>query len=155
MTRIAKIYSTFFYLGFIKWIPGTIGSLAALIITILMIDLLSLRFHIILFLILITISLIFVEIYSKSINKNDAKEIIIDEFLGIYLIMLFYDFLDSISFFIKILLIFFLFRFFDIIKPFPANWIDKNFKNSFGVIFDDIFAAIFTILILFLINEFI
>ena len=78
-----------------------------------------------------------------------------DEFLGIYLIMLFYENFNSINFFIKILLIFFLFRFFDILKPFPANWIDKNYKNSFGVILDDLIAGVFTLFTLFLINAFI
>ena len=155
MIKLSKIFSTFFYLGYIKWIPGTFGSLAALIITLLIIDVFSLFFHIFLFSIIFILSIIFIHIYSKSISRNDSKEIIIDEFLGIYLIMLFYENFDSINFFIKILLIFFLFRFFDILKPFPANWIDKNYKNSFGVILDDLIAGVFTLFILFFINAFI
>ena len=155
MIKLSKIFSTFFYLGYIKWIPGTFGSLAALIITLLIIDVFSLFFHIFLFSIIFILSIIFIHIYSKSISRNDSKEIIIDEFLGIYLIMLFYENFDSINFFIKILLIFFLFRFFDILKPFPANWIDKNYKNSFGVILDDLIAGVFTLFTLFFINAFI
>ena len=53
------------------------------------------------------------------------------------------------------ILIFFLFRFFDIIKFFPANLIDKKMLNSLGVILDDIVAAIYTILTLYFINVFI
>ncbi|PPR45843.1 MAG: Phosphatidylglycerophosphatase A [Alphaproteobacteria bacterium MarineAlpha5_Bin6] len=155
MIELSKIFSTFFYLGYIKWVPGTFGSLAALIITLLIIDFFSLFFHIFLFSIIFILSIIFIHIYSKSISRNDSKEIIIDEFLGIYLIMLFYENFNSINFFIKILLIFFLFRFFDILKPFPANWIDKNYKNSFGVILDDLIAGVFTLFTLFLINAFI
>ena len=41
---------------------------------------------------------------------------------------------------------------FDIFKPFPANWIDNNLKNSYGVILDDIVSAVYTILVLLIIN---
>jgi len=51
-------------------------------------------------------------------------------------------------------LIFLFFRIFDILKPFPANWIDKNMRNSFGIILDDIVAGIYTIITLALINVF-
>jgi len=53
------------------------------------------------------------------------------------------------------LLILLFFRIFDILKPFPANWIDKNLKNSYGVILDDIVAGIYTIITLTLINAFV
>ena len=52
---------------------------------------------------------------------------------------------DAIIFY---LIIFILFRFFDIIKPFPVSYFDKKFKNSFGVIFDDICAGLYVVLIL-------
>ncbi len=155
MTKIAKIFSTIFYIGFVNWMPGTFGSAIAIIAILPIIYNFSLFVNIFLFILILLLSLKLIEIYSKSIKKTDAKEIIIDEFLGIYLIMLFYHYLDSLNDIIKIILIFFLFRFFDIIKPFPANWIDKNFKNSFGVIFDDLIASFFTIFTLFIINAFI
>ena len=41
---------------------------------------------------------------------------------------------------------FILFRFFDIKKPFPVSYFDRNFKNSFGVIMDDVFAGIYVVL---------
>ena len=44
--------------------------------------------------------------------------------------------------------IFFLFRFFDIKKPFPVNIFDERYKNSFGVIFDDIVAGLYVVLTL-------
>ncbi len=155
MIKIAKIYSTVFLIGFVKWIPGTIGSGVAIIAILPLIKNFNLILNIFLFILILLLSLIFIEVYSKSVKKNDAKEIIVDEFLGIYLIMLFYPYLNSLNDIIKIILIFLLFRFFDIIKPFPANWIDNNFKNSFGVIFDDLIASVFTIFTLFIINAFI
>jgi phosphatidylglycerophosphatase A len=45
---------------------------------------------------------------------------------------------------------FILFRIFDIWKPWPIRWCDKNMKNSFGVMFDDIFAAVYAILVMYL-----
>jgi phosphatidylglycerophosphatase A len=97
-----------------------------------------------------------IKIYSKSVNNHDAKEIIIDEFLGIYFIIIFsYGFKIFNNELLKILLIFLFFRIFDILKPFPANWIDKNMRNSFGIILDDIVAGIYTIIILALINVFV
>ena len=43
---------------------------------------------------------------------------------------------------------FILFRFFDIVKPFPVNYFDKNYKNSFGVIMDDVIAGFYVVLTL-------
>ena len=43
---------------------------------------------------------------------------------------------------------FFLFRFYDIVKPYPANYFDEQVKNGFGVMMDDVFAALYTILTL-------
>ena len=101
-------------------------------------------------------AIICIKVYSKSINKHDAKEIVIDEFLGIYLIIIFsYDFKIFNSEFVKIFMILLFFRIFDILKPFPANWIDKNMKNSYGIILDDIVAGIYTIITLTLINAFV
>jgi len=100
-------------------------------------------------------AVIFIKLYSKTLDKHDAKEIIIDEFLGIYLIIICsYDFIMLNNEFIKILLILLFFRIFDILKPFPANWIDKNLKNSYGIILDDMVAGIYTIITLAFINVF-
>ena len=97
-----------------------------------------------------------IKIHSKFLNIHDAKEIVIDEFLGIYLIIIFsYDFKIFNSEFVKLFMILLFFRIFDILKPFPANWIDKNMKNSYGVILDDIVAGIYTIITLALINVFV
>jgi phosphatidylglycerophosphatase A len=45
-------------------------------------------------------------------------------------------------------IIFMLFRIFEIIKPFPVSYFDNKFKNSFGVIFDDICAGLYVVLII-------
>ena len=155
MNKISQIFSTLCFIGYSKWAPGTIGSLASLIIIMFLQSLVSNTIFIVLFICIFILATIFVTIYSKTINNHDAREIVIDEFLGIYLILIFSYNFNSFNEFLKILLIFIFFRFFDIIKLFPANWIDKNMKNSYGIILDDIIAGFYTIIILTLLNVFI
>ena len=156
MNKISQIFSTLFFIGYVRWIPGTFGSIFALIIIIFLHNIVNKNEFIILFICILLMAIICIKIYSKSINKDDAKEIIIDEFLGIYLIVIFsYDYKIFNNEFVNILLILLFFRIFDILKPFPANWIDKNMKNSYGVILDDIVAGIYTIITLALINVFV
>ena len=156
MYKISQIFSTLFFIGYIKWAPGTFGSFFSLIIIIFLHNIVNKNEFIILFICILLMATICIKIYSKSVNKHDAKEIIIDEFLGIYLIIICsYDFKIFNNEFVKILLILLFFRIFDILKPFPANWIDKNLKNSYGIILDDIVAGIYTIITLALINVFV
>ena len=89
--------------------------------------------------------------YIKDTENKDPKEIIIDEFIGqsipIYLYEISHGTVksadDALIFYI---ICFVLFRFFDIIKPFPVSYFDKNFKNSFGVIMDDVCAGFYVVL---------
>ena len=156
MNKISQIFSTLFFIGYVKWAPGTFGSFFSLITIIFLHNIVNKNEFIILFICILLMATICIKIYSKSVNNHDAKEIIIDEFLGIYLIIIFsYDFKIFNNEFVKILLILLFFRIFDILKPFPANWIDKNLKNSYGIILDDIVAGIYTIITLALINVFV
>ena len=156
MNKISQIFSTLFFIGYVKWAPGTFGSIFSLITIIFLHNIVNKNKFIILFFCILLMATICIKIYSKSVNNHDAKEIIIDEFLGIYLIIIFsYDFKIFNNEFIKILLILLFFRIFDILKPFPPNWIDKNLKNSYGIILDDIVAGIYTIITLALINVFV
>ena len=156
MNKISQIFSTLFFIGYVKWAPGTIGSIFSLITIIFLHNIINKNEFIIIFICILLMATIFIKIYSKSVNSHDAKEIVIDEFLGIYLIIIFaYDFIIFNNGFVKILLILLFFRIFDILKPFPANWIDKNWKNSYGIILDDIVAGIYTIITLALINVFV
>ena len=156
MNKISQIFSTLFFIGYVKWAPGTFGSIFSLITIIFLHNIVNKNEFIILFICILLMATICIKIYSKSVNNHDAKEIVIDEFLGIYLIIIFsYDFKIFNNEFVKILLILLFFRIFDILKPFPANWIDKNLKNSYGIILDDIVAGIYTIITLALINVFV
>ena len=142
-----------FGLGKIKFIPGTIGSLTTTILLFYLFHSLNLSPNVIL------IGLIVVFIYSfyavsthiKNSKNKDPGEIIIDEFLGQSIPIFLYEIShgttkenDEAAIFY--ILFFILFRYFDIMKPFPVNFFDKNFKNSFGVIMDDICAGLYVVL---------
>ena len=144
-----------FGLGKIKLIPGTLGSLATTFILYYSFHKLNITHNIIL------IALIVIFIYSfyavsSHIENNENKdpgEIIIDEFLGQSIPIYLYEIShgtekDSNEAIIYYVLFFILFRYFDIMKPFPVSFFDKNFKNSFGVIMDDICAGFYVVLTL-------
>ena len=152
MNNLSKIYISMFGIGFIKFAPGTIGSIVSLIFYYLTLNFINLYIIFFVFIFVFLFALKFIKIYSKIVNQNDSSSIVIDEFLGVTFIMLFYNHIMLINNYVTFTLIFLLFRFFDIFKLFPANWIDKNIKNSWGVILDDIFAGIYTIISFFLLN---
>ena len=146
---------TMFGLGKIKYMPGTLGSLATVIFLFYLFHSLNISPNIIL------IGLIIIFIYSfyaitshtKNSKNKDPREIIIDEFLGqsipIYLYEISHGTIKESNEAIIFYAIFFiLFRYFDIMKPFPVSFFDKNFKNSFGVIMDDICAGFYVVLTL-------
>ena len=82
----------------------------------------------------------------KDVNKkSDPKEIVIDEFIGQSLVLIFLPLLWQMY-----ILGFVLFRFFDIYKPFPINYFEKKYQNAFGIIFDDVIAAGYALLIIYI-----
>ena len=91
--------------------------------------------------------------YIKESEDKDPKEVVIDEVIGqtipIYLFEIAHgNEKDSQEIILFYIYIFILFRFFDIKKPFPINIFDKKFKNSFGVILDDVIAGLYVVLTL-------
>ena len=145
---LVKFLVTGFYSGKIKYMPGTFGTLVGVLIFQL-ISLNSLLNNIFLLLILFFLSLLLLNYsYKESIFLNkDDKSIVIDEIFGYLIFMIFFE--NNLK---NLLIGFILFRFFDILKPFPISLIDKNIKNSFGVMFDDVIAALFSGVGLFLFN---
>ena len=153
MFNLSKIFVTLFYIGYFKFMPGSIASFFSLIIICLLNNFFNKIYLYLIFTIFLFLSIFLVNIYQKAINKIDSAEIVIDEFLGIFIIVIFYDYFINLNFYTIVILSFILFRFFDIYKPFPINLIDKKIKNSFGVIFDDILAGIYSVICLMVINE--
>ena len=151
--NLNTLFVTMFGLGKIPKIPGTFGSLATIIILYIFFHVLDLSSNSILIcLIIISIfSFSAVAIYIKDNENKDPKEVIIDEFIGQSIPIYLYEIShgtektsDEAIIFYGICFI--LFRFFDILKPFPVSYFDKNFKNSFGVIMDDVCAGFYVVL---------
>jgi len=142
-----------FGLGKIKFIPGTFGSLATTIILFYLFHKLNISSNIFLigWVIIFIYSFYAVSTHTKNSKNKDPREIIIDEFLGQSIPIYLYEIShgttkESNEAIVYYALFFILFRYFDIMKPFPVNFFDKNFKNSFGVIMDDICAGLYVIL---------
>ena len=148
-----SLFVTLFGIGKIKMIPGTVGSLATIIILFVLFHTLNISSN------LILLGLIIIFIYSFSAvashtensENKDPKEIVIDEFIGQSIPIYLYEIShgtekspnEAIIFYA---ICFLLFRFFDIKKPFPVSFFDRNFKNSFGVIMDDVCAGLYVVL---------
>lgn len=140
-------------LGRIGFIPGTFGSLATVILLFIFFHILNISSNIILFFLLIIFAYSFIAIknHTKDSKNKDPGEIIIDEFVGqaipIYLYEISHGTEKATDQAIIIYAIcFVLFRFFDIKKPFPVSYFDKNQKNSFGVVMDDVCAGFYVVL---------
>ena len=146
---------TMFGLGKIKFMPGTFGSLATTIILFYLFHSLNISSNTILigWMIIFIYSFYAVSTHTKDSKNKDPGEIIIDEFLGQSIPIYLYEISHGTTkeggeAIIYYTLFFILFRYFDIMKPFPVNFFDKNFKNSFGVIMDDVCAGLYVVLTL-------
>ena len=142
-------------LGKIKFMPGTFGSLATTIFLFYSFHTLKVSSNTILigWIIIFIYSFYAVSMHTKNSKNKDPGEIIIDEFLGQSIPIYLYEIShgttkESEQAIIYYVLFFVLFRYFDIMKPFPVSFFDKNFKNSFGVIMDDICAGFYVVLTL-------
>ena len=147
------LFVTMFGLGKVSKIPGTFGSLATIILLYIFFHTLNLSSNLILIglIIIFIFSFFAVSTHIKNSENKDPKEIIIDEFIGQSIPIYLYEIShgtekSSNEAIIFYCICFVLFRFFDIIKPFPVSYFDKNFKNSFGVIMDDVCAGFYVVL---------
>ena len=109
-------------------------------------------------------------IYIQGSEDQDPKEGVIDEVVGQMLVIILgslsvilafgttlpehFD-AEIIDFVFLFLFSFILFRLFDILKPWPINWLDENIKGAFGVMLDDVAAAIFAVIVHYVIIFFI
>ena len=149
------LFVTFFGIGTIRYAPGTITSLITTILLFSFFHIINISSNIILVCLIIVFLYAFYAIayYIKDNENKDPKEVVIDEVIGQSIPIYLYEIShssekltqDALLFY---LYIFILFRFFDIKKPFPVSTFDEKFKNSFGVILDDIIAGLYVVLTL-------
>jgi len=136
-----KYIATVGFIGYLPIAPGTFSSLVAFAFFILLRP--SPTIHIFILSLLIPIGLISSHYAERLFNKKDTRQIVIDEFCGYLFSVLFVPFN-----YVYAVAAFFLFRFFDILKPFPIKKIESMLNGGKGIMADDIMAAIYTNLIL-------
>ena len=149
------LFVTCFGIGSFKFAPGTITSLITTVFLYSLFHIINLPNIAILIILLIVFIYSFYAVseYIKYNENKDPKEVVIDEFIGQSIPIYLYEIAhgsakESPEAALFYLYIFILFRYFDIKKPFPVSFFDKKFKNSFGVIMDDIVAGLYVVLTL-------
>ena len=155
MNNINFLFVTLFGIGKLKRIPGSYASLATTVFLFFLFHVVGLspNFALIGVIIIFFISLYAISVFVKNMDNKDPKEIVIDEFIGQSIPICLYeiahegtkDISQVLTFYF---IMFILFRIFDIAKPYPVSYYDKKFKNSFGVIMDDVCAGLYVVAIL-------
>jgi len=155
MHNINFLFVTLFGIGKLKKIPGSYASLVTTIFLFILFHILNFSPNIVLIgvIIVFLISLYAVNIFIKDMDNKDPKEVVIDEFIGQSIPICLYEIAhegtketnEVLTFYF---IMFILFRLFDIVKPYPVSYYDKNFKNSFGVIMDDVCAGLYVVAVL-------
>jgi len=137
--------------GLSPFAPGTVGTLAAIPLYLLSVYYIDWSFSepnnfIVLVLIMFVIGCICAHYTGKALGVVDHGAIVWDEVVGYFVTMFVipHGVISSIEFGVWLIVGFFIFRFFDIFKPWPASWVDKNVKNGVGVILDDVIAGVFS-----------
>ena len=160
MKKINVLLSTFFGYGYLTKIPGTVTSAITTIFIYIAYEILGytdLKFSIIFFLLLFFYSFYAVKDSETEFKNKDPRQIVIDEVLGQSMPLILILYLNKNNLLnepieIYYFLSFVFFRFFDILKPFPVSYFDKNYKNYFGIIMDDIMAGLYSMLLIYLLS---
>ena len=155
INKFNSLFVTLFGIGIISRIPGSIASLVTTIFLFFIFQILDLEPDLVLIclIIIFLVSLYSINQFIKNKENKDPKEIVIDEFIGQSIPICLYEIAHEVpketnevlTFYF---IMFILFRIFDITKPYPVSYYDKNFKNSFGVIMDDVCAGLYVVAVM-------
>ena len=155
LKKINTLFVTMLGIGKLPRIPGSYASLVTVILLYILFQIFLVSADIFLFFLvaIFIISLFAVNFFIKDLSNKDPKEVVIDEFIGQSIPICLYEIAHNeptdpervLTFYF---MMFILFRIFDITKPYPVSYYDKNFKNSFGVIMDDVCAGLYVVAIL-------
>jgi phosphatidylglycerophosphatase A len=134
---LLKNIATLGFIGYLPVAPGTFGTLAALLFFALLKP--TIPVHVLLIILVTALGIIASSRAEKILNEKDSSHIVIDEFAGYALALLF---LPHTLFYL--VLSFLLFRLFDILKPLPLRWIERTIPGGYGVMADDLVAGVYT-----------
>jgi len=141
-TKINLFLATGFGSGYFPKAPGTVGTAVA-IIPWYFLQTLDLYYYSLVILVSSVAGIYICDQADKAMASHDNKRIVWDEFCGFWITMFAIPFSPS-----ALIIGFVLFRFFDIVKPWPIKWIDRNVHGGVGVMSDDIVAGIISCLCL-------
>lgn len=127
--------------------PGTAGSVLALVLFPLL-ALLSLPQYLLVVAVTVGAGVWICDRAAKKLGVHDHGGIVLDEIAGLWLAMASFP-----ATWPWMLAGFLLFRFFDIVKPWPIRWLDRRVGGGFGIMVDDLLAGVFTWLILMAVRE--
>ena len=144
---IAKIIATGFGFGYWPWGPGTAGALAATLIWIV----LGYFFPPSILMIVTTLLVFFFTLIGIWATKllmpewgNDPSRVVVDEMVGIWIPLI----IATPKVWWQAAIAFLLFRFFDILKPYPIRYFDQKLESGFGIMVDDVLAAIYAVIVI-------
>jgi phosphatidylglycerophosphatase A len=145
--KVSLAIATMGGLGYSPVASGTVGTVGAVVLHYLFMRELPALTYILLWLILFEIACYTAEVVRRWLKADDPGIVVADEAVG-YLVAMFM--IPSTSLFI--LGAFLIFRFFDIVKPWPANRFDRDMNNGLGIVMDDVIAGLYTNIILLIIK---
>lgn len=142
MVNIIIFIATGGYAGYLPKAPGTWGTLVALPINFLLLYLSPERYYAAL------VAIFVLAVYTagsaeKIMDRKDPGSIVIDEIIGMLIALIAVPaspLLWGVSFL--------LFRFFDIVKPWPVSWADRHLNGGLGIVMDDVLAGIYAWLVI-------
>lgn len=134
--------------GLIHPAPGTWGSLAGIFIGVILLALLGTKTFLILTALCFALGCYLCQKTADDMGVHDHGTIVWDEFVGIFIVL---AAVPELSW-QWILMAFVLFRFFDILKPYPIRYFDEKLKSGFGIMVDDVLAAIYAVIVVFVIR---
>lgn len=132
--------------GLSPFAPGTFGTLMAIPLYLALIQL-SWPIYAVIVAAAFFIGVKLCDVTGDRLGVHDYGGIVWDEFVGFWITM----FLIPFSW-VNVIVGFFVFRFFDIIKPWPIMWLDKQVKGGFGVMIDDVLAGVYGFILMYLLN---
>ena len=145
------LFVTFFNTGKIKFAPGTFASFFTCLLFLMLSNIVSITFLFFLTLLIFLYSILAINNISDKFSSDDPNEIVIDEVVGQMIPLLaipIYETLYPSLIYFYCIGSFLLFRIFDIWKPFPINYVDKNILGAIGVMLDDIIAGVYAVVVL-------
>ena len=127
--------------GLAKKAPGTFGTLAAIPVWWLLLQDTPLWAYLCVLCASFAFGVWICHVTSNDMQVHDHGGIVWDEWVGLWITYLLIP-----NGWLWLVIGFLLFRFFDIVKPWPIKWLDQRVHGGFGIMIDDVIAGIFALI---------